>query len=169
MPTVDVTTYYLEMLHPSRLRRGKRTVDGWELRRADRSIEINREFYRSVGAGWYWLDRLKWNDDRWQAYIDQPGLATWIGYIDGEPVGYFELDHQPTTGVEIAYFGLLPAFVGRGLGGVLLSEAVERAWRLEPPRVWLHTCTLDHPRALSNYLARGFEIYKTEMQSQSID
>jgi GNAT superfamily N-acetyltransferase len=64
--------------------------------------------------------------------------------------------------VEIAYFGLLPAFVGRGLGGYLLTVATERAWELAPPRVWLHTSTLDHPAALPNYLKRGFVISRRE-------
>lgn len=169
MTTVDVTIYYLQMRNPARLRPRACAIGGWQVRRAAASIETNRDFYRAVGADWYWLDRLRWADDRWQAYIDQRGLETWIGYVDDQPIGYFELDHQPTTGVEIVYFGLLPAFIGQGLGGVLLSEAVARAWRLEPSHVWLHTCTLDHPQALPNYLARGFDIYKTETQSESID
>jgi GNAT superfamily N-acetyltransferase len=67
-----------------------------------------------------------------------------------------------TLSVEIAYFGLLPAYVGRGLGKYLLSEAAARAWTLQPSRVWLHTSTLDHPAALPNYLARGFSISRVE-------
>jgi len=70
--------------------------------------------------------------------------------------------------VEIIYFGLLPAFVGRGLGGALLSSAIEEAWRVNPLRVWVHTCSLDHPAALANYQARGMKIYKTETQDFSL-
>jgi GNAT superfamily N-acetyltransferase len=110
---------------------------------------------------------LSWSDERWQEYIDQPGLQTWIGYLDDAEVGYFELDRQPATGVEIAYFGLLPEFIGRGLGGALLTEAIRRAWQLGTKRVWVHTCTLDHPQALSNYLARGLEIYQTRTHQQA--
>jgi GNAT superfamily N-acetyltransferase len=64
--------------------------------------------------------------------------------------------------VELAYFGLLPSFIGRGLGTELLAAAIDRAWQLRPGRVWVHTCTLDHPRALQTYQSRGFEIYKSE-------
>ena len=162
MALVDVTTYYLQMLDPARLRPRSCARGDWSTRRAEKSIDINRDFYRSVGGDWYWIDRLSWTDQRWQQYIDQPGLETWVARLDREVVGYFELDHQPSSGVEIAYFGLLPTFIGRGLGGVLLSEAIEHAWQLDTKRVWVHTCTLDHPNALENYLARGLEIYKIE-------
>ncbi len=165
---VEVTTYYLEMLSADRLR--PRTCDdaSWHVCRAARDPAINREFYRTVGADWTWTDRLGWPTERWQAYIEQPGLETWIARLDDQDVGYFELDDQAAEGVEIAYFGLLPEFIGRGLGGVLLTDAVRRAWQVEPPRVWVHTCTLDHPQALANYLARGFQIYKTETHQQPV-
>jgi GNAT superfamily N-acetyltransferase len=78
------------------------------------------------------------------------------------PAGYFELRRQPDGAVEIAYFGLLPEFIGRGLGKFLLSEATRRAWELGATRVWLHTNTLDHAAALPNYLARGFSVVRTE-------
>jgi GNAT superfamily N-acetyltransferase len=140
----------------------------WQVRRAPRDIEVNRDFYRAVGAAWQWVDRLSWSDERWQAYVDEPGFETWVGYLAENPVGYFELDDQPATGIEIAYFGLLPEFLGRGLGGALLTAAVRRAWQRNPHRVWVHTCTLDHPQALANYLARGFAVYKTETRRQGI-
>ena len=76
--------------------------------------------------------------------------------------GYFELRRDDDDSIEIAYIGLLPAFVGRGLGRCLLSAAVERAWACGARRVWLHTCSFDHPAALPNYLARGFRVYKKE-------
>jgi GNAT superfamily N-acetyltransferase len=72
------------------------------------------------------------------------------------------LRRDDQSGVEIAYFGLLPAFIGRGLGGALLTNAIEEAWQMSPERVWVHTCTLDHPSALANYQARGMEVYKVE-------
>jgi GNAT superfamily N-acetyltransferase len=164
---VDVTTYYLGMLDPRQLR-PRAGGYGWIASLAPREIAVNRDFYRRVGAEWVWIERLSWSDERWRAYVNRPGLETWIAHLDDEPVGYFELDDQPSIGVEIAYFGLLPAFIGRGLGGVLLTEAITRAWQRTPARVWVHTCTLDHPQALANYLARGFEIYKTETHQQSI-
>ena len=166
MTSVTVTTTYLQMLDPGHLRPRRWTGGGWRVRQAPREIAINRDFYRAAGRDWQWLDRLAWDDARWQAYVEQPGLETWIGYLGDDAIGYFELDPRPKLGVEIAYFGLLPAYLGRGLGGVLLSEAIARAWQIQQRRVWVHTCTLDHPRALANYLARGLEIYdrKTELQ-----
>jgi len=89
-------------------------------------------------------------------------LETWVGYASGTPAGYFELESQTGGDVEIAHFGLLPSFVGRGFGPELLSAAIDRAWQLGPQRVWVHTCSLDHPRALETYRSRGFEIYKSE-------
>ena len=82
--------------------------------------------------------------------------------VAGAPAGYFELRRDRDGGVEIAYFGLLPEFTGRGLGGHLLTAAVERAWAPGPERVWLHTNTLDHPAALPNYLKRGFTAFHSE-------
>ncbi|MGD9722771.1 MAG: GNAT family N-acetyltransferase [Pirellulales bacterium] len=194
MPAIDVTIWYLEMLDPAALRPRRCDVAGWEVRRAAADPAINREYYRRVGADWQWTDRLSWPEGRWQTYVAQPGLETWIGYLDDEPVGYFELldggavgadeggqshfsprtpknrdrPHESAGGVEIAYFGLLPEFVGRGLGGALLSAAIERAWARGPARVWVHTCSLDHPQALANYQARGMRVYKTETQRQEI-
>ncbi len=74
-----------------------------------------------------------------------------------------ELEAQAGGSVEIVYFGLLPEFIGQGLGGALLSAAVGRAWEVrDTKRVWVHTCSQDHENALSNYLARGFELFRTE-------
>ena len=98
-----------------------------------------------------------------------PELQTWIGYVRETPAGYFELDEQRENGnkqVELAYFGLLPSFVGRGVGGALLTEAIRRAWALGPQRVWVHTCTLDHPAALPNYQKRGFRIYDQKRNAE---
>ena len=81
--------------------------------------------------------------------------------MDGTPAGYFEIEKRPEGDVEIKNFGLLPAFIGQGLGGRLLT--VERAWAWGATRVWLHTCTHDHPHALHNYVARGFRVCKTEV------
>ena len=83
-------------------------------------------------------------------------------YGHGAPGGYFELSKQCDDSVEITYFGLMREYLGRGLGKALLSAAADRAWSLGASRVWLHTCTLDNPAALPNYLARGFEKYREE-------
>jgi GNAT superfamily N-acetyltransferase len=84
-----------------------------------------------------------------------------VAYFSGTPAVYFELEKN-NDNVEIAYFGLLPQFIGRGIGGYLLTRAVEQAWQMSAERVWIHTCSLDHPGALSNYQARGFRLLKQE-------
>lgn len=129
---------------------------------------FNRFLYSTVGADWQWTDRLPWSLEQWQQNTAQPGLETWVAYINGTPAGYFELFYAMEVGeVEIQYFGLLPQFTGRGLGGALLTDAIKRAWSLADgvKRVWVHTCTLDGPTALPNYRARGMQVYKTEEEA----
>lgn len=128
--------------------------------------QYNRYWYLAVGEPWNWHEKRHWTDERWRAYVESGRLRTFCGYYDGTPAGYYELARDAQADVEIAYFGLLPPFIGRGLGGLLLTSALEQAWRWQPRRVWVHTCTLDHPSALANYQARGMTIYKTEASQQ---
>lgn len=124
---------------------------------------VNRSFYQQVGSPWRWTDKLKWSEDDWSRYVCRDAFVTWVGRLRDDTVGYFELESQYDGDVEIKYLGLLPEFIGRGLGGPLLSKAVEAAWDLGATRrVWVHTCTDDHEHALGNYLKRGFKIFKTE-------
>jgi len=130
--------------------------------------EFNRCLYTAVGAGWTWHGRLGWSYARWLAWLDRPELETWVAFVSGSPAGYFELEHQPDRNAEIVYFGVLPRFIGQGLGGALLNAAVRRAWDAGAERVWLHTCSLDHPGALPNYLARGFEAFRIEERLEQL-
>ena len=130
--------------------------------------EFIRFLYTAVGGDWHWTDRLPWSYQQWQEWIDRPEFQTWVAYVSGSPVGYFELESQPGGNVEITFFGLLPSYIGRGLGGHLLTIAVEKAWQMGAYRVWLHTCSLDHPGALANYRARGFQVYHEETGSYEV-
>jgi GNAT superfamily N-acetyltransferase len=121
-----------------------------------------RHLYTEVGREYHWVDRLAWTDDEITAYLDDPALELWILRVNAETAGYFELRRHDDGAVQIAYFGLLPAFTGRGFGKFLLTRAVERAWQRGANRVWLHTSSLDHSAALSNYLARGFSVWKQQ-------
>ena len=96
------------------------------------------------------------------AYLSDPAVSLWVMTVGDAVAGYFELRREDEKSTEIVYFGLLPEFTGRGLGGFLLTEAVERAWASGARRVWLHTCSFDHPVAIQNYLDRGFIVFKTE-------
>lgn len=163
MPKKKVVTYHLEMHNRSELRAAARSAE-LEVRRASLpSPELNRFLYAAVGGDWFWIDRLSWSYRRWLLWLERREVETWVGYVSGTPAGYFELEVQGEGSVEIAYFGLLPAFVGRGLGGALLTAAVERGFELATTRVWVHTCTLDHPGALANYEKRGFRRFKEEV------
>ena len=158
-PTV---IYYLQMLDRGDLR-GKEAPRGLEISMVtEPAFEINRDLYRDVGAKWGWTDRLPWTDQQWGAHVNRPELQTWTASVDGELAGYFVLEFQAPGDVEIIYFGLLDQFTDRGFGGAMLSEAVKRAWSFgDVHRVWVHTCTKDHPAALANYRSRGFQLYDT--------
>lgn len=135
----------------------------YELRKTEVALpELNRFLYATVGAPWWWYMRLTWTWQQWSDFLNRDEVETWVAYKGATPVGYFELEKQPGGQTEIAYFGLIPEFVGKGLGKALLEDAIDKAWQLAEQRIWLHTCTLDHPSALPNYLARGFKIFKEE-------
>lgn len=134
--------------------------------KSNRDWRFNRDLYFRVGEQWEWIDKRPWKDEQWKEYARAPELSTFAGYYDGLLAGYYELRRDKHGGVEIAYFGLLSEFIGRGLGGALLTSAIEQAWRMtpNPSRVWVHTCNRDHPEALANYQARGMIVYSVEEQ-----
>jgi GNAT superfamily N-acetyltransferase len=132
------------------------------------SPELGRFLYTAVGGDWYWIDRLPWTYAQWQERLSTPGVETWVAYVCGTPAGYFELELQPQDDVEIAYFGVLPAFVGKGVGGWLLTKAIQRGWEMGAARVWVHTCSLDGPNALANYRKRGMVVFKEESAEQEL-
>ena len=158
-----VTITYLEMGAPAELKPKRLSDPRFSVREATvKQWEFNRFLYALVGRDWSWNDKLKWSDQLWQSYVEADELRTFVAYYDGSVAGYYELRRDDGRGVEIAIFGLTPSFIGRGFGGVLLTSAIEEAWKMEPTRVWLHTCSLDHPSALGNYKARGLQVCKVE-------
>ena len=125
--------------------------------------KLYRHCYRTVGEAFQWRDRWDWSDDQITEHLVDPNIQLHVATRDGNLAGWYELRRVPEEdSVEIAYFGIVAAQFGRGFGKHLLSCAVRDAWALGPKRVWLHTCTLDHPNALPNYVARGFVPFKTE-------
>ena len=162
MPRQSVRTF-LEMRDPGALQPAR--LDDSDIR-VDRVSNCPASFWRylytEVGREFHWIDRLPWTDDEIRAYVTDPQVSLWLMTVAGAPAGYFELRRDRVGGVEIVYFGLLPEYTGRGLGGHLLTIAVEEAWALGGDRVWLHTNTLDHPGALPNYLKRGFRAFHAE-------
>lgn len=159
-----VVIYYLEMTDRANLRPSSRIHPEAKIEQVQFPLpEFNRFLYSAVGGEWHWHERLVWTYERWMQWLNREEQETWVAYVRGTPAGYVDLERQPTTGsVEIAYFGLLPQFIGQGLGGQLLTFGIQRAWELGGQRVWVHTCSLDHPSALKNYQARGLKLYKEE-------
>lgn len=156
-----VTTWFLEMTSPTQLVQKPIPTPDFVIHECrQKHFAFNRFLYSYVGQPWQWTDKLAWSDEQWRDYAENDNLRLWVGYYQGSPAGYFEL--QKVAGdVEIAYFGLAPSFIGQGLGGALLSAAIAEAWDWGAERVWVHTCSLDHPRALQNYQARGLQIFQT--------
>lgn len=169
MPQVSVTRTYLEMRSPSDLVAEGEAGPGVRLEQVrDCPWHFYRYLYVEVGRLYHWQDRLVWTEAQFREWLAGPSTI-WLLTVHGAPAAFFELRGHPDGSQEIAYFGVLPEYQGRGLGKYLLTEAVRRAWAAGPGRVWLHTCTLDHPGALPNYLKRGFrkvgeEVYVTTIR-----
>jgi len=159
-----VTIYYLEMKSPEALSPST-TNTAIEIRECVVKQPLYNKFlYQFIGEKWLWTDKLSWSDDQWRDYLAGDAVRTWVAYHGGAIAGYFELLRQGDD-VEIIYFGLAESFIGQGLGGYLLTEAIREAWNWQGTRrVWVHTCTLDHPSALKNYQARGMQIYRQETE-----
>ena len=129
-----------------------------------KDFQLNKFFYKRIGKNCHWVDRLIWTELDWTKYISDEKLFTYILKIKAEIAGYFELLlNKNTKEVEIAYFGILSEYFGNKLGGYLLSEAIKKSFNLNCQKVLVHTCSLDHPNALLNYISRGMKIYKKEV------
>lgn len=163
MKSADVVRTYLELTSPEQLRGANiADVGGVVVRRNHIAVDHYRRLYGAVGFRWYWRDRDTWTDERLAEYLAAKEVSVWECLVGRDTAGFFELLKQDDGSVEIAYFGLVEDYFGRGLGKGLLTRAVTEAWALGATRVWLHTCTLDSPHALPNYLARGFQKTHTE-------
>ncbi|MGH6918164.1 MAG: GNAT family N-acetyltransferase, partial [Geminicoccaceae bacterium] len=118
-----------------------------------------RYLYDEIGRDWTWYERNLLDDAELAAIIHDPAVEVNVLFADGRTAGLAELDRRDAADVELAYFGVLPAFIGQGLGRFLLDWAIHHVWRSRPRRLWVHTCDLDHPRALGVYQKAGFRIY----------
>ena len=126
------------------------------------TVSFYRYLYNHVGEPWLWYERRALDDDALREIIHHPAVSIHVLYFDGVPAGYVELDGRIDQEVELAYFGLLPEFIGRGIGPWLLSWALATAWDRGPSRVWVNTNSLDHPKALLYYQRAGFVPYRQE-------
>ena len=127
-------------------------------------FQLNRFFYKEIGKKHSWTDRLAWSDIKWTNYLESPGVNTYILKQNNDLIGYFEqIFDKDKLDCEIAYFGILEEYIGKQLGGYLLSEAIKTSFKIGSKRIWVHTCSLDHKNALKNYLSRGMKVFKSEI------
>ncbi len=163
---MEVTVTYLEMLaHPRRVvpppREGLTVVHAQKA-----TLAYYRFLYDAVGGPWQWLSRKKLSDDELAQILDNPRDEVHVLHVAGVPAGFAELDRRQDNEIELVQFGLMPEFIGQGLGKFFLQWTIDQAWSYGPERLWLHTCNLDHPRALPNYQEAGFVIYKQEKKTR---
>jgi GNAT superfamily N-acetyltransferase len=157
------TITYLEMLAQPTRPPPPAPMRPLALLRANKpTVSFYRYLYNTVGEPWMWHERRALSDPALAAIIQDPKVEIFVLYADGVPAGYFELDRRVPSEVELSFFGLIPEFIGLGLGRYLLGCAVATAWSGKPSRFWLHTCGYDHPRALGYYQRAGFVPYRQE-------
>jgi GNAT superfamily N-acetyltransferase len=163
---VPVRTAYLEMTRKPEAE-AVATPAGCEVRRWQRpGTDEYGKLFAAVGGEWGWSGRLLLKEEELKKVLEATGNEIHLMYSAGRVAGFAELDRSVPGQVEIAYFGLLPAFIGRGLGKFFLDWTIRKAWEGGTGRVWLHTCQYDHPRALATYLKAGFSVYDEKLETQ---
>lgn len=170
MPQVNVKRTYLELRSREALTGSDERPQGEslvELRPC--GVEDSLRLYRAVGERYHWRDRISQPVDELRTYLESDDVRVFVARSDGRDDGYFELLRHDGGEVEIAYFGLMAHAQGRGVGRWLLVRAAQEAFDWGASRVWLHTCTLDSPAALPNYLARGFAPFREETYQADLD
>jgi GNAT superfamily N-acetyltransferase len=130
------------------------------------TVAYYRFLYDAVGRDYDWTSRNKLSDADLDAILHDPWIEVHVLMADGVPAGFAELDRRIEGEIELAQFGLMPEFIGQGLGEYFLQWIIDKAWSYQPKRFWLHTCTQDHPAALPSYLKAGFAIYREELKNR---
>jgi len=157
---IDVSITYLEQTQRPVMRPvGRPPLKIAILRVEDPPVHFYRYLYRLIGDPYHWMSRRRLSDERLAAIIKDPNVHVYVLYVAGAPAGLAEIDARNAETAEIKFFGLAQDFHGKGLGRFFLSNAIELAWALNPKRVRLETCTLDHPAALPLYQKMGFTVF----------
>jgi GNAT superfamily N-acetyltransferase len=157
LPTIEIVVTYLAMTAPpAGPARPAPPAKLAVLRAEAPTVAFYRFLYNGVGEAWQWTDRRLVPDAELDAVIRDPGVEIYVLYAGGVPAGYAELDFRAMPVADLAYFGLMPEFIGRGLGAWFLDWAVRALWLKGPSEVTVNTCDLDHPRALQGYQLVGF-------------
>lgn len=129
------------------------------LRAEPPTVSFYRYLYNTVGEPWLWWERRAMADDELAAIIQDDKVEIYVLYVNGVPAGYAELDRRRPPEIDLAYFGLVPDFIGRRLGQYLLDAIIDIAWSYEPSRITVNTCNWDHPKAVQTYQRAGFVPY----------
>ena len=160
---IPVERNFLELRDIKKLKFNSSKENKFLIKKIKPDFQLNKFFYKQVGKKHRWIDRLSWTDEKWINFISNRNLETYVISESDDLIGFFELLHNPDLNeTEISYFGLLEEYIGKGIGGYALSEAIKKSFEKKIKRVWLHTCTLDHPNALKNYIARGMRVFRKE-------
>ena len=160
---IPVQRNFLELKDIKNLKTNLTNKKKYLVKKIKPDFQLNKFFYKQVGKKHRWIDRLSWTDEKWINFISNKNLETYVISEFEDLIGFFELLYNPNLNeTEISYFGLLEEYIGKGIGGYALSEAIKKAFEKNIKRVWLHTCTLDHPNALKNYIARGMRVFRKE-------
>ncbi len=163
--TKEVKRNYLEIYSLQDLNEGNKPSEDYSLSLIDPiNFQLNKFFYKNIGKNHKWVDRLTWSEEKWINYVSNKSVRSYVFKFKDDLVGFFELIfHLEKNETEIAYFGILEEYQNKKLGSYLLSEAIKKSFKNKVNRVWVHTCSLDHKNALSNYISRGMKIFKTEI------
>ena len=159
---IKTTISHLEMFAPPN-RPPVQPPPGAEVVRAlNPTLSFYRYLYDTIGEEWLWSGQRIMDQDKLFAKISDPAVDLRVLWLRGVPAGMAEFDFRDPSDVELLYFGLIPDFVGGGLGRFLIDWSCRHAFHKGAQRFWVHTCDLDHPRALANYEKAGFELFDRE-------
>jgi len=155
---------YLEMRTPPAAASSPAMSEYSIRREATPDLDWYRRLYREIGEPWLWFSRLRLSDDELRAVLHDPKVDVFALSHHGADQGLLEFDRRCFPDIELSFFGVIPALIGKGAGRTLLRQCLPLAWEHQPQRVWLHTCTADHPAALVFYRKFGFIPYKRAIE-----
>jgi len=137
----------------------------WTLRRVDAPVlDWYRDLYGRVGQPWLWVSRIRMPDAELAATIQSPSMEIHALAHEGRDEGLLEMDFREPGQCEIVSFGLTEKLGGTGAGRWLMNRAIDIAWSHPIERLWLHTCTFDHPAALAFYQRSGFRPFRRQVE-----
>ena len=155
---------YLEMRAPKPAAASPTTSEFSIRREQNADLAWYRDLFRRIGGPWLWFSRLRMTDDELRAILHNPLIDIFILSHNGVDGGLLEFDRRHMPDIEILYFGITPELMGKGAGRALLEHGLPLEWAHRPDRIWLHTCTWDHPKALAFYIKAGFVPYKRGLE-----